>query len=58
MHDKQWCLGSSLVVQWLGLGILNAGRLGCIPGLGTRSSMPQLRLGAAKLKTKSKKVYN
>ena len=36
--------GNSLVVQWLGLRAPNAGGLGSIPGQGTRSPMPQLRL--------------
>ncbi|TEA34796.1 hypothetical protein DBR06_SOUSAS11910019, partial [Sousa chinensis] len=34
----------SLVVQWLGLHAPNAGGLGSIPGQGTRSHMPQLRV--------------
>ena len=37
------------MVQWLGLHALNAGGLGSIPGQGTRSHMPQLRLGTVKL---------
>ncbi|TEA25844.1 hypothetical protein DBR06_SOUSAS1210137, partial [Sousa chinensis] len=34
----------SLVVQWLRLRAPSAGGLGLIPGQGTRSHMPQLRL--------------
>ena len=37
-------LGTSLVVQWLKLRTPNAGGLGSIPGQGTRSHMPQLRV--------------
>ena len=47
-------LGTSLVVQWLGLCAPNSGGLGSIPGQETRSHMvqlrvcmPQLRPGAA-----------
>ena len=36
--------GTSLVVQWLQLHAPNAGGLGSIPGQGTRSRMPQLRV--------------
>ena len=36
--------GTSLVVQWLRLHAPNAGSLGSIPGQGTRSHMPQLRV--------------
>ena len=36
--------GTSLVVQWLRLHAPNAGGLGSIPGQGTRSRMPQLRV--------------
>ena len=35
---------TSLVVQWLGLHTINAGGPGSIPGQGTRSHMPQLRV--------------
>ena len=35
---------TSLVVQWLRLHTPNAGGLGLIPGWGTRSHMPQLRV--------------
>ena len=40
--------GTSLVVQWLRLCAPNAGSPGLIPGQGTRSHMPQIRLGATK----------
>ena len=36
--------GTSLVVRWLRLQSPNAGGPGSIPGLGTRSHMPQLRV--------------
>ena len=36
--------GTSLVVQWLRLQAPNAGGPGSIPGQGTRSHMPQLRV--------------
>ena len=36
--------GTSLVVQWLRLSIPNARGLGSIPGQGTRSHLPQLRV--------------
>ncbi|TEA40834.1 hypothetical protein DBR06_SOUSAS19710043, partial [Sousa chinensis] len=40
----------SLVVQWLRLHAPNAGGLGSIPGQGTRSPMPQLRVHMLQLK--------
>ena len=40
--------GTSLVVQWLRLHTPNAGDLDLIPGLGTRSCMPQLRPSTVK----------
>ena len=43
-------MGTSLVVQWLGLQALNAGHLGLIPGQGTRSHIPQLRVCMLQLK--------
>ena len=42
--------GTSLVVQWLGLCAPNAGVPGLIPGQGTRSHMPQLRVHMPQLK--------
>ena len=42
--------GTSLVVQWLRLHIYNAGDLGSIPGQGTGSHMPQLRVHTPQLK--------
>ena len=36
--------GISLVVHWLRLCTPNAGDLGSIPGQGTRSHMPQLKI--------------
>ena len=44
---KSNSMGTSLVVQGLGLHASNAGGPGSIPGPGTRSHMPQLRPGAA-----------
>ena len=41
-------LGTFLVVQWLGLSTCKAGGQGSIPGQGTGSQIPQLRLSAAK----------
>ena len=41
-------LGTFPVVQWLGLCTCKAGGQGSIPGQGTGSQMPQLRLSAAK----------
>ena len=43
--------GSSLVVQWLRLLAPNAGGLGLIPGQGTRSHMPQLKMSCAMIKS-------
>ena len=40
------------MVQWLRLCAPDAGGLGSIPGWGTRSHMPQLRLYVAKKKKK------
>ncbi|TEA28872.1 hypothetical protein DBR06_SOUSAS4010089, partial [Sousa chinensis] len=42
--------GTSLVVQWLRLHTPNAGSPGSIPGQGTRSHMPQLRVRVPQLK--------
>ena len=42
--------GTSLVVQWLRLCAPNAGGPGSIPGQGTRSHMPQLRVRMPQLK--------
>ena len=44
-------LGTSVVVQWLRLHALNAQDPGLIPGQGTRSHMPQLRVLMAQLMT-------
>ena len=44
-------LGTSLVVQWLRLHAPNARGLGSIPGQGTRSHMPQLKILHAATKT-------
>ena len=43
-------IGTSLVVQWLRLCPPNAGGLGAIPGEGTRSHIPQLRVNMPKLR--------
>ena len=42
--------GTSLVVQWLRLHAPNAGGPGSIPGQGTRSLMPQLKIPHASKK--------
>ena len=42
--------GTSLVVQWLRLRAPNAGGPGSIPGQGTRSHMPQLKIPHAATK--------
>ena len=42
--------GTSLVVQWLRLKAPNAGGLSSIPGQGTRSRMPQLKIPHASTK--------
>ena len=42
--------GASLVVQWLRMHAPNARRLGSIPGQGTRSYRPQLRVQMLQLK--------
>ena len=44
--------GTLLMVQWLKLHAPNAGALGLIPNQRTRSCMPQLTLGTAKIKQK------
>ena len=41
---KNQAIGTSLVVQWVRLCAPNEGGLGSIPGRGTRSHMPQLRV--------------
>ena len=43
-------LGTSLVGQWLRVHAPNAGCLGLIPGWGTRSRLPQLRVCRLQLK--------
>ena len=45
-----WHLWTCLVVQWLRLHAPNAGGPGSIPGQGTRSHMPQLRVCMPQLK--------
>ena len=47
-------IGTGLVVQWLRFCTPNTGGLGLIPGQGTRSHMPQLRVLMLQLKTKTK----
>ena len=46
---KNKVLGTSLIVQWLRLRAPNAGSLGLIPGQGTRSHMPQIRVRMSQL---------
>ena len=43
--------GTSLVAQWIRLCAPNAGGPGSIPGQGTRSHMPQLRVGMSQLRS-------
>ena len=45
-------VGTSLMVQWLRLCAPNAGGLGSIPGQGTRSHMPQLKIPRATTMTR------
>ena len=45
-------LGISLVVQWLRVHAPKAGGLALIPGQGTRSHLPQLRILHAAMKIK------
>ena len=54
-HIKIMLLGTSLVVQWLGLWVPSAGGPGSIPGQGARSHMLQLRPREAKKKKKKPK---
>ena len=44
MKDKNQMIGTSLVVQQLRLCAPNAGGRGSIPGQGTRSYVPQLKI--------------
>ena len=46
--NTRW--GTSLVLQWLRLHTPKAGGLGSVPGLGTRSYMPQRRVHTPQLK--------
>ena len=50
---QEWLstLGEILMVQWLRLHAPNAGGPGSIPGQGTRSHMPQLKILSAAMKT-------
>ena len=63
MNDERKCfhikkdLGTSLVVQWLRLRPSNAGDPGLIPGQGTRSHMPQLRVRMWQLKDPACRNY-
>ena len=47
--------GDFLVLQWLRLHIPDAGGLDSIPGQGTRSYMPQLKILHAAMKNKDPK---
>ena len=46
-NDVKAFIRTSLVVQWLRLLTPSAGGLGAIPGQGTRSCMPQLKIPRA-----------
>ena len=48
--------GTSPVVQWLTLCALNAGGPGSIPGQGTRSHMPQLKIPHTATKTQCSQI--
>ena len=48
--------GTSLVVQWLRLHTPNAGGLGSIPGQGTGSHMPQLKIPHAAINTRCSQI--
>ena len=50
LYISNYRLGTSLAVQWLRLHAPNAGSPGSIPGQGTRSYMPQLRVRTLQLK--------
>ena len=50
VEAKRYLLGTSLVVRWLRLHTPNAGGLGSIPGQGTRSHRPQIRVCRLRLK--------
>ena len=50
------CIGTLLVSRWLRLRVPNAGDLGDIPGLGTRSCMPQLKIPHAATKTQRSQI--
>ena len=50
MTIKKNHLGTSLVAQWLRLWAPNAEGLGSIPGQGTGSHMPQLRVHMLQLR--------
>ena len=51
-HPKRAFPGTSLVVQWLRPCVPSAGGPGWIPGQGTRSYMPQLKVPRAITKTR------
>ena len=50
-HQRNEVMGTSLVVHWLRLRAPNTGGPGLIPGQGTRSHMPQLKVLHATTKT-------
>ena len=50
MWKENEIIGTSLVVQWLRLQAPNAAGPGSIPGQGTRSQMPQLRVCRPQIK--------
>ena len=52
---KPW-KGTSLLVQWLRFCTPDAGGLGSIPGQGTRSYMPQLKISHATTKIRSGQI--
>ena len=49
-------IGTSLVVQWLGLHAPRAGGTSPIPGQGTRALMPQLRACMPQLRARTSQL--
>ena len=56
LKNIQEFLGTSLVVQWLRLNAPNIEGPGSIPGQGTRSCWPQLKLLCATSKTQHSQI--
>ena len=56
--NNKYSLGLLRWVQWLRLHIPNAGGLNSIPGQGTRSHMPQIKIPHATTKTQHSQINN